>query len=57
MVAVPSPTAVTVIVAPVEVLTELAALTANTAVLLETQLTVRPDNVVPFASLGVAVRT
>ena len=57
IVAVPRPTAVTVTVAPVDVLTELAALTVNTAVLLETQLTVRPLKVAPPASLGIAVST
>ena len=42
MIAVPKPAAVTVMVAPAELLTELAALTVSTAGLLETQLTVRP---------------
>jgi hypothetical protein len=56
IVAVPAPTAATVIVAPVEELTELGALTVNTAVLLETQLTVRPESACTFASFGVAVR-
>jgi hypothetical protein len=57
IVAVPAPTAVTVIVAPLDVLTELAVLTERTAGSLETQLTGRPDRVVPFPSLGVAVST
>ena len=57
IVAVPAPAAVTVTVAPLAVLTELAALSANTAVLLETQLTLRPMRVAPLASLGVAVKT
>jgi hypothetical protein len=57
IVAVPAPTALTVIVAPLAVLTELDALTVKTAVLLETQLTVRPERIVPLASFGVAVRT
>jgi len=57
IVAVPAPVAVTVIVAPVDVLTEVAALTVNTAVLLETQLTVRPLKIAPPASLGTAVST
>ena len=57
IVAVPGPTAVNVTVAPLEVLTELDALTVTTALLLELQLTVRSDNVLPFASLGVAVKT
>jgi hypothetical protein len=55
IVAVPAPAAVTVTVAPLAVLTELAALTVNTAVLLENQLTVRPESVLPPASFGVAV--
>jgi hypothetical protein len=57
IVAVPLPTAVTVTVAPLAVLTELAALTVSTPVLLETQLTVRPESVLPPASFGVAVNT
>jgi hypothetical protein len=57
IVAVPTPAAVTVTVAPLEVLTELAALTVNTAVLLETQLTVRPLRALPPPSLGMAVKT
>ena len=56
IVAVPGPTAVTVTVAPLDVLTELAALTVSTAGSLETQLTVRPESVVPPASFGDAVR-
>ena len=57
IVAVPGPAAVTVIVAPLDELTELAALTVNTAVLLETQLTVRPLSVASPASFGIAVST
>jgi hypothetical protein len=57
IVAVPAPAAVTVIVAPLDELTELAALTVRTAVLLETQFTVRPLSVAPPASLGIAVST
>jgi hypothetical protein len=57
IVAVPVPTAVTVTVAPPAVLTELTALTVSTAELLETQLTVRPESVVPPASFGDAVST
>jgi hypothetical protein len=57
IVAVPVPIAVTVTVAPLEVLTELAALTVSTDVLLDTQLTVRPESVVPPASFGNAVST
>jgi hypothetical protein len=56
IVAVPAPAAVTVTVAPLAVLTELETLTVSTAVLLDTQLTVRPLSAVPPASLGVAVR-
>ena len=52
IVAVPVPTAVTVTVAPLDVLTELAALTVSTDVLLETQFTVRPESVLPPASFG-----
>jgi len=55
IVAEPRPTAVRVIVAPLPVLTELAALTDRTAVLLELQVTVRPESALPPASLGVAV--
>jgi hypothetical protein len=57
IVAVPVPMAVTVTVAPLAVLTELAALTVSTAVLLETQFTVRPESVLPPASFGEAVNT
>jgi hypothetical protein len=57
IVALPVPRAVTVIAAPADVLTELAALTVSTALLLDTQFTVRPMSVVPLASFGVAVRT
>jgi hypothetical protein len=53
--AVPTPLAVTVTVAPLAVLTELAVLTVRTAGLLETQFTVRPVSTLPPASLGVAV--
>jgi len=56
IVAEPSPTADTVTVAPLPVLTELATLTESTAGLLETQLTVRPDRMLLFTSLGRAVR-
>jgi hypothetical protein len=56
IVAAPTPTAVTVTLAPVALLTELALLTVSTAGLLETQATVRPESVLPFASLGVAVK-
>jgi hypothetical protein len=55
IIAVPSPVAVTITVAPVEPLTVLAALTVNTAVLLETQFTVRPTSGFPLPSFGVAV--
>jgi hypothetical protein len=51
IVAVPAPSAVTVVVP----LVELAGLTANTAVLLDTQLTVRPVRVLFAPSLRVAV--
>jgi len=54
-IAVPTPAAVTVIVAPLAELTMLEALTARIAGLLETQFTVRPISVVPPASFGVAV--
>jgi hypothetical protein len=57
IVAVPVPTAVTITVAPLAVLTELAALTVSTAVLLETQFTVRPESVLPPTSFGRAVNT
>src|SRR5689334_8589838 len=43
-------------VAPVEVLTEVAALTVSTAVLLDDQLTVRPERILPPPSRGTAVR-
>src|SRR5437868_1163300 len=55
MVAWPTPAAVTVTVAPVEVLTELEALRESTAELLDAQLTVRPVNTLLFASFVVAV--
>jgi hypothetical protein len=57
IVAVPGPTAVSVTVAPLDVLTEVAALTVSTAVLLETQLTVRPTSVLLLPSFGTAVST
>jgi len=57
IVAVPGPTAVTVTLAPVDVLTELTALTVSTAVLLETQFTMRSDRMLLFASFGTAVST
>jgi len=56
-VAVPTPAAVTVTVAPLEVLTELETLNVKAAVLLETQFTVRPLRVAPAASFGIAVST
>jgi hypothetical protein len=55
MIAVPTLAAVTVIVAPLEELTELEELSERTAGLLETQLTVRPVNTPPLASFGIAV--
>jgi hypothetical protein len=55
IVAVPGPTAVTDTVAPFDVLTELGALTVSTAVLLETQFTVRPVRTLFAASLVTAV--
>jgi hypothetical protein len=57
IVAVPGPTAVSVTVAPLEVLTELAALTVSTEELLETQFTGRPTSVLLLASFGTAVST
>jgi hypothetical protein len=57
IVAVPGPIAVRVTVAPLDVLTELAALTVSAAVLLETQLTVRPTRVLLLPSFGTAVST
>jgi hypothetical protein len=57
IVAIPTPAAVTVTVAPLAVLTELAALSERIAGLLETQFTVRPDNALPLPSFGVAVST
>jgi len=57
IVAVPSSIAVTVTVAPLDVLTELATLTVSTAVLLECQLTVRPVRALLLASFGVAIST
>jgi hypothetical protein len=56
IVAVPFPTAVTVMLAPLAVLIELDALTVSTAVLLELHATVRPLSVAPFTSFGIAVR-
>jgi hypothetical protein len=56
-VAAPGPTAVTVMAAPLAVLNELAALTVSTVLLLDTQLTVRPDSVLPPESFGWAVNT
>jgi hypothetical protein len=55
MIAVPRLAAVTVTVAPLAPLTELALLTVSTAGLLETQFTVRPTRAVPAAFFGVAV--
>jgi hypothetical protein len=55
MIAVPTPAAVAVIVAPPDVLTELGALSERIVGLLETQFTVRPTRVLPLASFGVAV--
>src|SRR6185503_1825567 len=57
IVAVPSPAAVMVTLAPLAVLTELVLLRERTAGLLETQFTVRPDKVLPLPSFGVAVST
>jgi hypothetical protein len=57
IVAVPGPAAVTDIVAPLPMLTELDPLSASTAGLLDTQVTVRPLSVAPPASLGAAVST
>jgi hypothetical protein len=57
IVAVPLLSAVIVIAAPADVLTELDAFGARTAGLLETQFTVRPESGLPLPSLGVAVRT
>jgi hypothetical protein len=57
IVAVPGLTAVTVTVAPLDVLTELDTLTESTAGLLETQFTVRPLSVVPPPSSGIPVST
>jgi hypothetical protein len=57
IVAAPAPTAVTVTVAPLAVLTELAALTVSTDVLLDTQLTVRPESRLLLPSFGIAVST
>ena len=57
IVAVPALSAVSVTVAPLDVLTELAALTDSTRGLLETQFTVRPARVLERASFGVAVST
>jgi hypothetical protein len=51
-VAVPTATAVNVMVAPLDELTELAALTANIVGSLETQFTVRPLRMLPLPSLG-----
>jgi hypothetical protein len=55
IIAVPMPAAVTVTVAPLAVLTELDALRARIAGLLEVQLTVRPKRFTPAPSFGVAV--
>jgi len=55
MIAVPTPAAVTVIVAPLDVLTEFDALSERTAGLLDPQLTVRPVRALPPASFGTAV--
>jgi hypothetical protein len=57
IVAVPTLSAVTVTVAPLDVLTDVAALTDSTDGLLETQFTVRPTRVVPLPSFGVAATT
>src|SRR5258705_6146920 len=46
-----------VIVAPLPMLTEVVPLSASTAGLLETHVTVRPERVAPFASFGAAVNT
>jgi hypothetical protein len=55
--AVPTFSAVTVTVAPLDVLTELDTLSDSTVGSLETQLTVRPESELPAASFGVAVNT
>jgi len=55
IVAVPGAIAVMVTAAPSAPLTELAALTVNTAVLLDDQVTIRPLSVAPFSSCGVAL--
>jgi hypothetical protein len=57
IVAVPVPTAVTMVLAPLAALIELAALTVSTAVLLDAQLTVRPERELPLPSFGNAVNT
>ena len=56
IVAVPLLSAVTIIVVPADVLTELDAFGARTAGLLETQFTVRPESGLPPPSFGVAIR-
>jgi hypothetical protein len=55
IVAAPALRAVTVTVAPLSVLTELAALTESTVGLLEVHVTVRPARTFPVPSFGVAV--
>jgi hypothetical protein len=55
MIAVPTPAALTVTVAPLKVLSELGELTERIAGSLETQFTVRPVRVLLLASFGVAV--
>ena len=57
IVAVPTFSAVTVTVAPLDVLTELDTLSDSTVGSLETQFTVRPTRVVLLPSFGVAVST
>src|SRR3954468_24473543 len=54
-VAVPLESAVNVITAPLDVLTDVTALTDRTDGLLDTQLTVRPESTVPPALFGEAV--
>ena len=54
-VALPAATAVSVTVAPVDELTELGALTANTVGSLDSQFTVRSLRTLPLPSLGLAV--
>jgi hypothetical protein len=57
IVAAPTPVAVIVTVAPLDVLSELTALRDRIAGLLEIQFTVRPDSALLLLSFGVAVNT